>query len=55
MENDNTIDKIKSGQGLDPLPSIKPSSTSGITTEQRGEYPGTRRDTFTREDKNDKK
>lgn len=55
MANNNTNDKIKSGQGLSPLPSSQPSNTTGIITEQRGEDPGIRRDSFTREDERGKK
>ena len=50
MGNDSTNDKIKSGQGLNPLPSSQPSNAKGITKEQRGEDSGTRRDSFTKQD-----
>lgn len=48
MGNDKTIDNIKKGKGLDPLPSNQPFKETGITQEQRGKPSGIRRDTFTK-------
>lgn len=49
MGNESTNDKIRNGQGLSPLLSGQSPKQSGNTTEQRGQNPGVRKDTFTKQ------
>lgn len=49
MGNETTNEKIKNGQGLNPLPSEQSPKQSGNTTEQRGQESGVRRDIFTKQ------
>lgn len=49
-DNDSTLKDIESGKGLKPIPSQPANNTAGVTTEQRGQDSGVRRDIFTYQD-----
>jgi len=53
MSKDKDLERIKNGQGLQK-PDTTGSSSSGITTEQRGQTSGIRHDTFTLNKENEK-
>ena len=44
---DKSLNDIKSGKGLRPIPTQSTSTQSGLTTEQRGQGSGFRKDIFT--------
>ena len=47
---DKSLEDIKSGKGLKPIPTQSTSTQSGLTTEQRSQDSGLRKDTFTRQE-----
>lgn len=46
-DKDKSLNDIKSGNGLKPIPTQSTSAQSGLTTEQRGQGSGFRKDNFT--------
>mgnify|MGYP004591343727 len=46
-DKDKSLSDIKSGKGLKPIPTQSTSAQSGLTTEQRGQGSGFRKDIFT--------
>lgn len=49
-DKDKSLNDIKSGKGLKPIPTQSNSIQSGLTTEQRGQDSGIRKDIFTRQE-----
>ena len=50
-DNDKTLESIKSGKGLPPLPSSSSSDTKGVSSEHRGGSKGISVEIFTLDDK----
>ncbi len=49
-DKDKSLNDIKSGKGLKPIPTQSTSTQSGLTTEQRGQDSGFRKDIFTKQE-----
>lgn len=49
-DKDKTLESIKTGKGLPPLPSPSSSDTNGVSSEQRGGSKGVSVEIFTLDD-----